>query len=66
MIVTCDRIRKIIEKFDWSKVSPKLRITMSFGVTYYHHGDTLLTLMARSDAALYAAKHNGRNRVEKN
>ena len=66
MIVTCDRIRQIIERYDWSKVSPKLRVTMSFGVTYYHHGDTLLSLMSRSDAALYAAKHNGRNRVEKN
>jgi diguanylate cyclase (GGDEF)-like protein len=66
MIVTCDRIRKIIERYDWSKVSPKLRITMSFGVTYYHHGDNLLSLMSRSDTALYAAKNNGRNRVEKN
>ena len=37
--------------------------TASFGVAAYQAGDTVLTLAARADKALYAAKAGGRNRV---
>lgn len=39
------------------------RVTASFGVSAYAPGDTLETLCARTDEALYRAKHQGRNRV---
>jgi diguanylate cyclase (GGDEF)-like protein len=39
------------------------RLTASFGVASLQAGDTLETLQARADAALYAAKQGGRNRV---
>lgn len=37
--------------------------TMSFGVASYRPGDTIITVEARADNALYAAKDGGRNRV---
>lgn len=38
-------------------------ITISVGVSTYQEGDTGKDLVARADAALYAAKNAGRNRV---
>lgn len=39
------------------------RITMSVGVAEYIAGEDLTNLIERADAALYTAKHNGRNQV---
>lgn len=39
------------------------RVTVSIGVATARHGDTVQSLIARADGCLYAAKHNGRNRV---
>lgn len=39
------------------------QITMSGGVSQYVPGESLDELIARADAALYTAKHNGRNQV---
>ena len=38
-------------------------VTLSIGVAHGRPGDTFETLLHRADAALYAAKHAGRNRV---
>lgn len=39
------------------------RLTLSIGVSLYEAGDTSQGLIGRADAALYAAKHSGRNAV---
>lgn len=39
------------------------RITMSIGVAEYYNGESIEDLIERADAALYTAKHNGRNQV---
>ena len=39
------------------------RITISVGVSAWRPGDSAHSLIARADAALYAAKHGGRNLV---
>ncbi|MGI4813646.1 MAG: GGDEF domain-containing protein [Janthinobacterium lividum] len=40
-----------------------LRFTFSAGVAEHHDGESLVSLMARADSALYSAKALGRNRV---
>ena len=39
------------------------RITMSVGVAQYYPQENIEQLIERADAALYTAKHNGRNQV---
>jgi diguanylate cyclase (GGDEF)-like protein len=41
-----------------------LRITISIGAAWCEESETLESVVARADSALYAAKDNGRNRVE--
>ncbi|PPU27360.1 MULTISPECIES: ligand-binding sensor domain-containing diguanylate cyclase [unclassified Xanthomonas] len=41
-----------------------LHVTCSIGVAWFQPGETLEQLLARADAALYAAKRSGRNRID--
>ena len=40
----------------------ELPLSVSIGLTCYRYGDTVETIMHRSDRALYASKDYGRNR----
>lgn len=50
-----ERLREEVEK--------RMAITVSGGVAAAHEGDTAESLLGHADAALYSAKHAGRNRV---
>lgn len=60
-----ERLRQAIEQasFVFHDSAP-IRFTVSVGVAPCRDGDSLDSLLARSDDALYRAKHAGRNRVE--
>jgi len=58
-----ERIRDMITAHRWSAIHPDARITVSAGVATFQHGDSVESLLARADAALYEAKRQGRNRV---
>ena len=59
-ILLAERIRKAIMAFEFRGVG---YVTASFGVAEYREDDTWESWLCRSDAALYAAKEGGRNRV---
>ncbi|MDA8387090.1 MAG: diguanylate cyclase, partial [Nitrospiraceae bacterium] len=56
-----EKLRRVIEGCDFGTAG---KVTCSFGVAQLAAGDTVETLTARTDRALYAAKKSGRNRVE--
>ena len=60
-----DKVRARVERdYYVDSENRQLKVTVSVGVSCVKDGDTELTLFERADRALYAAKSNGRNRVE--
>jgi diguanylate cyclase len=65
-ITVADHIRRSVMSKELMKRSTGEhlgRVTISIGVATHRRGDTMLSLIERADACLYAAKRNGRNRV---
>jgi diguanylate cyclase (GGDEF)-like protein len=61
-----DAIRAQIPALDLERWLGERRITVSIGVTSSGVADTVSAVLRRADAALYAAKHAGRNCVRTN
>lgn len=59
-----DRILSEVEKTAVLGAALEINFTVSLGLAYFTKGDTVDSLVARTDQALYTAKKNGRNRVE--
>lgn len=59
-----EQVRARIAALQFAPATPALRITASLGVCVSATRDALQPLMRRADEALYAAKRNGRDRVE--
>lgn len=61
---TAEKIRRKVESLEITFSGKSLSVTISMGVATMSAIDTSDDLVQRSDKALYAAKENGRNRVE--
>ena len=57
-----EQFRKAVEAYDFPQVG---RVTVSIGVTSVREGDAGSCAFGRADQALYAAKRNGRNQVQR-
>ena len=60
-LVVAERLRRAVEQRTFLGCE---LVTVSIGVTAFQSGDDADSLFGRADRALYAAKRNGRNRVE--
>jgi len=66
LVAACDRaeqLRQAVQSARYQDGGAELRVTISIGVAVLAEGDDTARLIRRADAALYASKENGRNRV---
>jgi diguanylate cyclase (GGDEF)-like protein len=63
-VMVAERMRAAIEAQRVKTERAMISLTASFGVTTIRADDSIVTLLARADEALRAAKEAGRNRVE--
>ncbi len=59
-----NRLRQAAANVQLGAIDPNLKVTVSVGVAQYIKGETRDQWIERADRALYAAKQNGRDRVE--
>ena len=52
----CARISEAIDGFDWHSIAPGLHISVSIGVSQAVSGDTVESLVHRSDKSMYTVK----------
>lgn len=58
-----ERVRSLAANIDWKRMQPNLAITVSIGASEFRHDESIEQLLGRADAALYAAKTAGRDRI---
>jgi diguanylate cyclase (GGDEF)-like protein len=62
-IAYAERLRATLAALSFETAQGKMSVTCSFGVAERQDGETIDQVLKRADAALYAAKSGGRNRV---
>jgi len=61
VLVFSEKLRSLVESQHFDRVG---NVTCSFGVAHYVQGDTVDSLLSRTDVALYDAKAAGRNCIK--
>lgn len=62
--VCTERLRTSVAVLQFPELGEDFKVTTSLGYTQYRQGEPVAQTIARADAALYRAKHGGRNRAE--
>ena len=62
-IICADRIKDLASQISFPGLPEDFRVTISMGLTRYVPPESIDTLIARADTALYRAKTNGKNRL---
>jgi diguanylate cyclase (GGDEF)-like protein len=63
-IKVAEKIRSFVDKTSFTFKGKEVPVTMSAGISTFKKQDDVLTVFERADAALYLAKHSGRNRIK--
>ena len=58
----CERVQRSVQDHDWQALVPG-GVTVSIGLAQARRGEEAAALLRRADAAMYRAKHGGRNRL---
>ncbi len=64
LVETAERLRVLVAQSEVRSEGTSATVQVSVGGALAHPEDTSNSLFARADAALYGAKHSGRNRIE--
>ena len=59
----CEQLRDCVEQFEWQRIQPNLRITMSIGLAISQPFESVEQIISHADQMLYKAKSGGRNQV---
>ncbi|MBS0014419.1 MAG: GGDEF domain-containing protein [Desulfobacterales bacterium] len=63
-VVKAEKVRSQVAGLRFTEISKEIVVTVSIGAAQYRPAEDIDTTLLRADQALYAAKENGRNRVE--
>lgn len=61
--VVAERLRRAVERYDWSTLQTELRVTASIGLAVAEADEPVDIVLRRADQGLYEAKRSGRNRT---
>lgn len=62
-LAMCERLRATVQNYPWEQIRPGLAVTVSIGLANRREAAELAQIIALSDARLYRAKQQGKNRV---
>jgi diguanylate cyclase (GGDEF)-like protein len=62
-VEVCGDLRLAVENADWSDIAPRLKVTISIGLTTIRDNARHTSVLNDADTRLYRAKREGRNRV---